>query len=172
MNKIFEINSMEQKRTDSGCSVTFKIVINGHDYDLKYDIFCKDITQVPERCDSVVVSFLMFATRFGLDIHSKLPISKALLYNITKHFLPQLYLCHPKATNKIKLNIPVTDKRFFGKWRGTGVSLGVDSFATIHEYTDDCPYDEYKLTHLVHLKTGAQYGASVSKEYNAETEQP
>lgn len=58
----------------------------------------------------------------------------------------------------IRLNMPLTKEVYEGKWVGTGVSLGVDSFATIHEYLENCEIEEYKLTHLVHLKTGAHHG--------------
>ncbi len=170
MNKKFEINSMEQTTTDQGCDVVFKIAINSKPYDLKYNIIGKDISSIPERCDAVVVSFLTFATRFGMDIHSKLPISKALYYNIKKHILPQFYVCNPSVAHKIDLDVPVTDEKYSGTWRGTGISLGVDSLTTIHEYTDDCLFDDYRLTHLVHLKTGAQYGLKITDVYNSETE--
>jgi len=170
MNNKLEIISMQQTETPQGCSVLYKLVINGNPYDLKYEIIAKGVTSVPDRCDGVVVTFLSLALRFGLDIHSKLPISKVLYYNIKKHFLPQLYICNPAIPRKIDINVPVTDETYSGTWRGTGISLGVDSMATIHEYSDDCLFEDYKLTHLIHLKTGAQYGCKITDVYSGENE--
>ena len=51
--------------------------------------------------------------------------------------------------------MPLSNETFDGDWVGTGISLGVDSFTTIHEYGEDSITDDYRLTHLVHLKTGA-----------------
>ena len=170
MNKKIIINSLEQIGTNNGCNAIFKITIDNNEHSLTYKIMGKGITAIPQLCDGVVVSLLPFATRFGMDIQSEIPISKSLYYNIVKHLLPQLYVCDPAATHKIELNIPISEERYSGKWRGTGVSLGVDSFATIHEYTDDCPFDEYRLTHLVHLKTGAHHSGMTRENYNPETE--
>lgn len=151
------IQSMTQQKTETGCDVEYQISIREHPYALQYHIE-GDMHEVPECCDGVVTTFLLHAMRNGLDIISDVPISKKLLYNIRYHIVPGIYGCNPQKTTNISLDMPVTDERYEGDWVGTGVSLGVDSFATIHEYLEDAPFEDYKLTHLVHLKVGAHHG--------------
>lgn len=169
MNKTLRIRSFHSEKTDKGCNVVFGLTIGENSYDLHYDILGKGIEMVPERCDSVVLMFLLFAIKKGYDIQSDYPISRKLYYNMTKHIIPQLYVCNKNA-RKIKLTMPLTEDVYCGTWRGTGVSLGVDSFTTIHEYTDDCIFDEYKLTHLVHLKTGSHCVYRNIDQYDGKTE--
>lgn len=157
MNGRIEIDSVTQRVTDFGLEVNFKLVIKGNFHKLIYKIYNKEIKEIPELCDAVVVAFLAYAIKHGLDICSTLPISTELYYKINKHIIPQLSVCNHK--NKITLNMPLSNEVFDGKWIGTGLSLGVDSLTTIHEYGEDSILDDYRLTHLVHLKTGAHHGS-------------
>ena len=54
MKEKIEIKSMAQKPTESGCEVTFGLVIKGHERDLVYKIHGEGISSVAERCDDVV----------------------------------------------------------------------------------------------------------------------
>ena len=157
MRKKIEILSINQNTTDAGCNVTFGIKIGGKPYDLVYKITGGGVNSVPERCDAIVVTFLFFAIRHGMDICSKYPISEKLYYNICKHIIPMV--CHNNENaHKIVVDVPAIKEKYDATFNGTGVSLGVDSFATIHEYLEDDLPKDYKLTHLVHLKTGAHHG--------------
>ncbi len=157
MKKI-EILSLNQQKTDDGCEVTFEITINSNPYRLQYSIYGENIDEVPYLVDPVVVTFFPLAMVKGYDICSEIPISEELYYNLTKHIIPQIATADKGKANMINISIPCKSVKFNGTWNGTGVSLGVDSFTTIHEYTEDAPSENYKLTHLVHLKTGAHHG--------------
>ena len=158
MEKKIEIKNIEKSQINDTLEVVFKIEINGNKHNLTYKVSGEDIDTVPLICDAVVVSFLVYAVKFGLSFHSRYPISEKLYYNLTKHVIPQMSVVNKTENDMIHLDMPITKEVYQGKWVGTGISLGVDSFATIHEYMEDCNIDEYKLTHLVHLKTGAHHG--------------
>lgn len=162
-NKIV-IGPASQTRTDQGSKICFELKIRDNSYTLEYDVYGEGITAIPERSDAVIVSFLIYAVKFGLDIVTELPLSKTLYYNITKHIIPQMVVCNPGKGYYINIDAPLTDEVYSSTWNGTGVSLGVDSFSTIHEYTTDCALEDYKLTHLVHLKVGAHSSHKYSSE--------
>lgn len=157
MEKKIEIKNIEKSQIDNNLEVIYKIAIKGKEYDLTYKI-SGGIETVPLLCDAVVVGFLVYAVRFGLSFYSEYPISEKLYYNLTKHAIPQMSVANKTENDMIRLDMPITKEVYHGNWVGTGISLGVDSFTTIHEYVEDCDIDEYKLTHLVHLKTGAHHG--------------
>jgi len=154
--KYIDIDSMKQSATQDGCEIIYSIKIDHTPYDLTYKI-TGDIFSVPERCDAVVASLLLHAMRNRMNIRSALPISKKLFYNFVTHIIPNIHFCNPDKTHKTILEMPVTEEAYNSTWNGTGISLGVDSLCTIHEYTDDCLFDDLKLTHLVHLKVGAHH---------------
>lgn len=156
MRKQIVIKNINQIKTDFGCKVTFGLSIFGNDYDLKYTI--TGVHCVPERADAVTVAFLYYAILHDMDIISEIPISEQLYYSITRDIIPQVVCCDKKA-HDIKIIMPTTCEVIENqKRRGTGLSMGVDSFTTLHEYNDDALSDNYKLTDLVHLKTGAHHG--------------
>lgn len=167
MRGVIRILNMQQEETATGCTVSFDLKIREKQHVLKYKI-TGDIKSVPERCDCVVVNFLLLAMRFDLDIQSEYPISEELYINLTKQVIPQVHLCNPKDTTLIHLNMPTTNETYESSWRGTGISLGVDSLSTIHEYQEESLPDGYKLTHLVHMKTGAHHG--LKGGFDSETE--
>ena len=157
MRQVIRIAKMHQQETAEGCVVSFDLEIKGNPYVLEYKI-TGDVKCVPERCDCVVINFLLLAMRFNMDIQSSYPMSEALYLNLTKQVIPQVHLCNPKDTHPIVLDVPTTNEKYNGDWRGTGISLGVDSLSTIHEYQEEELPKDYKLTHLVHMKTGAHHG--------------
>lgn len=155
--KNIEIRNIEQKQNVNELEVTFEMYIEGQNYTLIYKIQ-GGIEKVPLICDAVVVSFLAYAVKYGLSFYSKYPITEKLYYNLTKHVIPQMSIANKTEKAMIHIDMPITKEIYYGNWVGTGISLGVDSFATMHEYLEDCDLDGYKLTHLVHLKTGAHHG--------------
>lgn len=158
MQKNIEIKNIEKKQISDALEIVYKIAINGNEHNLIYKITGEDIETAPLICDAVVVSFLVYAVKFGLSFYSKHPISEKLYYNLTKHVIPQMSVMNKTENDMIHLDMPITKEVYQGDWVGTGISLGVDSFTTIHEYMEDCNINEYKLTHLIHLKTGAHHG--------------
>lgn len=157
INKIV-VDSIEKKQYDDSLEVAYKLFIRGNEYTLTYRISGDEIDSVPLLCDTVIVSFLVYAVKFGLSFYSEYPVSERLYYNLTKHVIPQMSISKRTQNNIIQINAPLTAEEYHGRWVGTGISLGIDSFATIHEYKEDCSLNKYELTHLVHLKTGAHHG--------------
>lgn len=167
MRDVIRIKKMHQEKILTGCAVFFELEIRQKHYTLEYKI-SGDVDSVPERCDSVVVNLLLMAMRFNMDIQSEYPMSEKLYWNLTKQVIPQIHSCNPNNTTRIDLYVPTINETYESTWRGTGISLGVDSLATIHEYQDENLPDHYKLTHLVHMKVGAHHGQNF--RYKKETE--
>ena len=167
MKNIF-IKDVKQKKNAEFLEVTYSVIIRWNPYNLTYKISGESIDSVPMLCDAVVVNLLYYAVRHGLSYVSDFPISEKLYYNLTKHVIPQLCLINNPDNDMIKIKMPLSKEVYHGEWIGTGISLGVDSFTTIHEYTEKCTLEEYRLTHLVHLKTGAHHGQL--GYYNQQTE--
>ncbi len=163
MNKKFYIKEMFQSPTESGCDVTFKLDILGKEWDLNYKIEGGEIHSVPELCDSVVVTFLIYALEYGFDFESTIPMSEDLYYNVVEQIIPQIQKCDTKA-KKIAINVPRKNEIFNGDINATGVSLGVDSFAAIKEYMSEELPEHYRITHLVHLRVGAHHGGRTYKD--------
>ena len=169
MNKKFYIEEMHQQPTEQGCLVTFKLDIMGKKWDLNYNITGGKIHSVPELCDSVVVTFLIYALEYGFDFESNIPMSEDLHYKVTRHIIPQILFCDKKA-KQIQINVPTKNEKFNGDINATGVSLGVDSFAAIKEYSSEDLPEHYRITHLVHLRVGAHHGGRTYKDLAYEEE--
>ena len=158
MRKRIEIKDMRQVATAEGAEIAYDLSIGQSQYELKYNISGISGLHVPQRVDGVVVTFLLYALRHDMDIVSVHPISEQLYFNITKNIIPQIVCCDKNA-HDIKLIMPTTSEKLeSSNRRGTGLSLGIDSFTTLHEYGEDALSDNYRLTDLVHLKTGAHHG--------------
>lgn len=157
MNKIF-IKGITQNKNAEFLEVTYTVVVRGNPYNLTYKISGENIDTVPMLCDAVIVSLLYYAIKYGLSYVSDFPVSEKLYYNLTKHVIPQLCVTNNLDDSKVQINMPLSKEVYHGEWVGTGISLGVDSFTTIHEYNEECRLEKYKLTHLIHLKTGAHHG--------------
>lgn len=170
MDRKIIIKNIEKKQHPDTFEVIYSLVIRGNEYDLAYKISGEKIDDVPLFCDPIVVSLLVYAVKYGLSFHSDYPISEKLYYNLTKHLIPQMSVITKTTEDMIQINMPVTKATYHGKWVGTGLSLGVDSFATLHEYREECELKEYRLTHLVHLKTGAHHGQLGYFDQNKEDE--
>lgn len=158
MKNCITINKINDKTPNF---IEFGLDINNIKYELKYDmkyINCEFNNLNVTTIDSVVVTFLLYAMLYGYDIRSKYPISKKLYYQLIYHVIPQINKCNPHNTNVIKIDAPLSDVIYNGKYNATGISCGVDSFTTLYEYTDLMKLDDYKLTHLVYFKTGAHDG--------------
>lgn len=157
MNYNLYIKEVKQEKTTKGVDISFLIQIKEKEYLLKY-VVTADVTELCDRADGVVVTFLLYAMKYGMNIYSDIPISEKLYYQLTYHVIPQIHYCNPDKTTPIKIIAPLSDEVYNGNWVGTGISCGVDSFSTIKEYTEDCELANYKITHLCYFKTGAHHG--------------
>ena len=101
-----------------------------------------------ERGDAFVVAMLWYAMITGSDIESEAPMSEKMVFHITRYLIPAL--CTEKnGYRRIKILGPTTDQPYKNIGGvGTGMSCGVDSFYTLHEYTKEDAPKKYRITHL------------------------
>lgn len=112
-----------------------------------------------ERSDSVIVAMLPLLVLNGYDcFQSHLPMSEELYYNLTYHVIPQLTLQSNSASRELEISAPLTTERFTGTGVAAGMSLGVDSFATLSEYSRRSQLANYRLSHLSYFNVGAHHG--------------
>jgi len=93
---------------------------------------------VTENVDAFLVGLLFLALKTGEDIHLKTQVSARLYYTLSHYLIPALCLANSKLyrinifaeeLNEADLNI--------GKIAGTGLSCGIDSFATYYDHLDE-----------------------------------
>lgn len=108
-----------------------------------------------ERGDAFVVAMLWYAMITGSDIESIAPMSEKMVFHITRYLIPAL-CTDENGYRRIKIMGPTTDQPYQNIGGvGTGMSCGVDSFYTMHEYTQKDTPAKYKLTHLSYFNMGA-----------------
>ena len=125
-----------------------------------------------DRCDPAVTSLFLAAMKYGYTtIHSEYPISTKLYYNLTYHVIPQFYALDKRALSRVKLDMPIIDSCYCGNFVATGMSRGVDSFATLYEYGKRCELDNYQLNLLTYFQVGAHHGYDESMGHSRESKQ-
>ncbi|WP_026666800.1 SH3 domain-containing protein [Butyrivibrio sp. AE2005] len=125
-----------------------------------------------DRCDAVIITLFFAAMKYGYTkICSKYPISKKLYYNLSYHIIPQLYAIDKRSLSRLKLEIPLIDSCFCGDRVATGMSRGVDSFATLYEYGKRCNLDGYRLNLLTYFQVGAHHGYDETMGHSKESRQ-
>ena len=107
-----------------------------------------------ESADAFVSAMLWYAMVTGSDIISEAPISQKMQFSINHYLIPAL--CTEKnGYRRISVSGPTVKACFpQAKGVGTGMSCGVDSMYTLHEYMNAEPA-ENKLTHLAYFNMGA-----------------
>lgn len=93
---------------------------------------------VVERLDAFVVGLLFLGLKTGKDIHLKGPVSQRLYYTLN-HYLIEILCAANPAYRKIRIIAEDLDDRDLNKGdvTGTGLSCGVDSFATYYDHIED-----------------------------------
>lgn len=108
-----------------------------------------------EQSDAFVVAMLWYAMITGSDIESVVPMSEKMVFHITRYLIPAL-CTDENGYRRIRILGPTTDKPIKNIGGvGTGMSCGVDSFYTMHEYLREDTPDKYRLTHLCYFNMGA-----------------
>ena len=121
-----------------------------------------------ERSDAFVVAMLWYSMITGSDIESVAPMSEKMVFHITKYLIPAL-CTDENGYRRIKIIGPTTNQPYKNIGGvGTGMSCGVDSFYTMHEYTKKDIPKKYRLTHLSYFNMGAIFhpNRSEKKEYS------
>jgi hypothetical protein len=160
MKKIITLGKFSREVIDNKVVFSSKIEFGDQTQTLWYRLdpeysnyFCDD------RGDGLVATLLFFAFMHGAEIVSTLPISEKLYYQLTYYLIPQLSICSKPPISPIEIKAPLISTTYQqSDGVGCGISCGVDSFATLYEYTKLVPLDSYKLTHLTYFKVGAHDG--------------
>lgn len=163
-NKELALNKIIRKDTEEYSEIAFDLSLGNKEETLWYRVSPEYGKYLCDNCaDSFVVSFLNFAMKFDCDIRSAYPISKKLMYQLTTQVIPQLAVTSKGFGHEIGIFADTYSEAFRNESGvGTGMSCGVDSFATLYEYTELCDTPEYRLTHLTHFNVGAHHGQTGS----------
>ncbi len=98
---------------------------------------------VTENVDAFLVGLLFLALKSGNDITLKAPVSARLFYTLRNYLIPALTLSNPQFY-KIKIFAQELNYEDLntGKIAGTGLSCGIDSFATYYDHIKETgPYE-------------------------------
>ncbi len=119
-----------------------------------------------DRGDAFVVAMLWYAMITGSDIESVAPMSERMVFHITRYLIPAL-CTQENGYRRIHITGPTTDLPYQNIGGvGTGMSCGIDSFYTLHEYTRDDTPVKYRLTHLCYFNMGAIFHPNTSEDKN------
>lgn len=117
-----------------------------------------------ERSDAFVVAMLWYAMITGSDIESFAPMSEKMVFHITRYLIPAL-CTEENGYRRIRIMGPTTDQPYNNIGGvGTGMSCGVDSFYTMHEYLREDTPKKYRLTHLSYFNMGAIFHPNRSEK--------
>ena len=146
-----EISKNSQELTRISC----KIEINQKTVELWYDfpIEIENYLMV-ERLDAFLVGILFLALKEGDDIELNAPVSQQLYYNITHYLIDALCLANPEF-KRIKIIAKKLDNHNYNMSNsaGTGMSCGIDSFATFFDHLDEAP--PFKIEFLTFFNVGS-----------------
>lgn len=163
-NQELVLETIKRTDTDAYAEVAFVLRLGDKIENLWYRVspeygqyLCDD------RADSFMVTFLAFAMEHRINLRSIYPVSEKLWFQLTTQVMPQLAVTSKGIGQEISIVAETTKETYpNSNGVGTGMSCGVDSFATLYEYTELCEKPEYKLTHLTHFNVGAHHGQTGS----------
>lgn len=133
--------------------------------DIKYERGVCD-----DRADAFVIAMLFYAMITEEDIVCDAPVSGRLLFHLNDYLLP--LLSFQSKSQKIFIKAPTigkSDVNFHAV--GTGMSCGIDSMASLYEYSQKNIPEGYRLTHLAFFNVGADKGYVPKKKRWADLEE-
>ncbi|MDT8415694.1 MAG: hypothetical protein RQ735_09990 [Flavobacteriaceae bacterium] len=141
--------------TEEGALLTSEFVIEEKKQSLWY-LFPREYKDdlVTERLDAFVVGLLFLALKTGNDIYVKGSLSARLHYTINQYLIPAICLGNP-SFKKIKVESEILSHENLNIKRlsATGLSCGVDSFATYITHLDE--ESEYKISYFTYFNAGS-----------------
>lgn len=167
-NKLCIKRIQTSRSTGNRKRLSFTIEINGTEQTLWFEVEDKwSLFLSTDRCDAAVVSILYYAIRFDYSVKLECPISETLYYHLQYQLIPQLH-----STDKELHKIVIQADKLAPKYKfsknavGMGMSLGVDSFATLYEYnhTELRELRHRRVTHFTYHQVGAHHGLSRGKQ--------
>lgn len=108
-----------------------------------------------ERADGFLVALLFYALKNEEDIEVQAPISENLYYSITKYLIPLLVKIHGFKRIKIYCDTLISSPIENAGGVGTGLSCGIDSFATIVDHMDSDTPMSYRISHFTFFNVGS-----------------
>ncbi|RKS45143.1 hypothetical protein BC962_2819 [Gillisia mitskevichiae] len=149
------INSPEITAQDEFTVISSLIEIDGKEERLWYK-FPQKFQQflVTENLDAFLVGILVLGLKTGNNIKLESPVSARLYYTLNHYLIPALCLANPKF-QKINIFAEVLNESDlnFGKLAGTGLSCGVDSFATYYDHLTE--KGSYRIQFFTFLNAGS-----------------
>lgn len=164
------LNPPKVKSDGSHVIISTALVIDGKEEELWYQFSSKFKPYlVTENLDAFLVGILFLALKTGNNITLKAPVSAKLFYSLNHYLIPALILSNP---NFYRIQI-FAEKLYFedlntGKVAGTGMSCGIDSFATFYDHLGEKgPYEIKYFTYFnvgSHMGSGGEKGREIFKE--------
>ncbi|MGM0932648.1 MAG: hypothetical protein ACQEWD_04315 [Bacteroidota bacterium] len=120
---------------------------------------------ITENLDAAVVGLLFYALEAGSDLELQGPVSARLFYTLNHYLIPALCLREPGYTpikikttklNEVNLNEAMA--------AGTGMSCGVDSFATYFDHEQDKKSFEIKFLTFLNAGSHGDHGGPKARE--------
>lgn len=119
---------------------------------------CKD------RGDAFVVAMLWYAMVTGSDIESMAAMSEKMVFSITQFLIPALCTSE-NGYRRISIIGPTTNQPYPNAGGvGTGMSCGIDSFYSLHVYSQNTIPRSFRLTHLTYFNMGAIFHPNRSEK--------
>lgn len=154
---VINIESVRLDQESNTIRLIYKVAVENKVEEIYYQLNSEYLKTLSyEVSDGIIVTLLPYAMRGGYDITTNIPMSKKLFYGLSKQLIPQLVICSSDCYRTC-IYAPLTDKHYNPNGIATAISCGVDSFATLKEYTCDCQINGYKLTHLTFYENGAHH---------------
>ncbi|WP_423818759.1 hypothetical protein V5739_14515 [Salinimicrobium sp. TIG7-5_MAKvit] len=109
---------------------------------------------ITENLDAFLVGILFLALKNGQDIKLKAPVSAKLFYNLNHYVIPALCLANP-ILKPIKIFPSTLNEKDLntGNTAGTGLSCGVDSFATYFDHIEE--KGSFKIDYFAFFNAGS-----------------
>jgi len=152
---VIYINSPEIERRDDNTRLASSIKVGEQTKILWYEVPSRfEQYLVVENLDAFLVGMLFYALKEGEDVQLNGTVSARLYYNINHYVIPALCLAnhnlipikiHCRDLNEKDLNV--------GNTAGTGLSCGVDSFATYYDHFEE--EGSYKIQYFAFFNVGS-----------------
>ena len=157
VSRELRIDAIRKEVHDGVCTVTYQVNANGNQTELWYECSDKYADRISDHsCDCAVVGMFVTAMKADYDkLTSAVPMSKKLYYQLNYHMIPQLVIAGHNKIPEMRIQAPLIDEAFVGDKVATGMSRGVDSFATLCEYGPDFELEDYRVNALTYYKAGA-----------------
>ncbi|MBZ9729753.1 hypothetical protein LB467_08625 [Salegentibacter sp. JZCK2] len=143
-------------REEKNCVfITSEIIVSGSPFSLwyKFPLKLKNFL-VTENLDAFLVAILTLGLKKGEDIYLKGALSARLNYSLNHYLIPALCLANPNFS-KIRIFTEDLNEEDLnvGNIAGTGLSCGIDSFATYFDHINE--KGAYKIEYFTFFNVGS-----------------